>query len=569
MLTVKSFRGQITQGTGTSSLTTNSTWTSRTSAADNFWYSVTYGNGLFVAVSASGTGNRVMTSPDGVVWTSRTSAANSSWYGVTYGNGLFVAVSITGVSSNRVMTSPNGFTWTLRTTPVNNAWISVTYGNGLFVAVSYDGVNNSVMTSPDGITWTSRTTNNNSWQNVTYGNGLFVAVAASGTNDRVMTSPDGITWTTRTTNNNVWVGVAYGNGLFVAVSVTGTGNRVMTSPDGITWTSRTSAANNDWNSVKYGNGLWVAVASTGTGNRVMTSPDGITWTSQTSAANNFWTTVTYGKGLFVAVSTDGTNNRVMTSWISAVASPVLSIDPSTKFVTYNSTYPSTVLPPYTGGTGNILTYNPNTNVVTWNNATVSYPTNDLFTLTCQDYGSTIKANNVMVPATSFINGDFTLAAGAASAIYTTTVYNPKTSSITGVTFYQRLAGVYTGTTGQVGLYQYAGVTGTLLASSTNDTALYKQTAGTFFSKAFTNPLTIPPGDYIIAFLHNASATTTAPILGGINTIAGFTNIPSFNLLNGAKFSGFRTTQTTMPNPLMWSNLTQTAPAPVSPWAVLY
>ena len=37
-------------------------WTIRTSAADNNWYSVTYGNGLFVAVAATGTGNRVMTS---------------------------------------------------------------------------------------------------------------------------------------------------------------------------------------------------------------------------------------------------------------------------------------------------------------------------------------------------------------------------------------------------------------------------------------------------------------------------------------------------------------------------
>ena len=31
------------------------TWTSRTSAADNGWRSVAYGNGLFVAVAASGT----------------------------------------------------------------------------------------------------------------------------------------------------------------------------------------------------------------------------------------------------------------------------------------------------------------------------------------------------------------------------------------------------------------------------------------------------------------------------------------------------------------------------------
>ena len=58
-------------------------WTSRTSAADNKWFGVTYGNGLFVAVAQSGTDNRVMTSPDGITWTSRTSAVNNNWSSVT------------------------------------------------------------------------------------------------------------------------------------------------------------------------------------------------------------------------------------------------------------------------------------------------------------------------------------------------------------------------------------------------------------------------------------------------------------------------------------------------------
>ena len=83
---------------------TGITWTSRTSAADNNWYDVTYGNGTFVAVAITGIGNRVMTSPDGITWTSRTSAADNAWYGVTYGNGTFVAVSYTG-TGNRVMTT--------------------------------------------------------------------------------------------------------------------------------------------------------------------------------------------------------------------------------------------------------------------------------------------------------------------------------------------------------------------------------------------------------------------------------------------------------------------------------
>ncbi len=253
----------------------------------------------------------------GITWTSQTSAANNTWTSVTYGNGLFVAVASAGPGSgNRVMTSPNGIAWTIRTSAVDNFWSSVTYGNGLFVAVAWSGTNNRVMTSPDGITWTHRASAaDNGWRSVTYGNGLFVAVASTGPGSalRVMTSPNGITWTSRRAPvNNAWLSVTYGNGLFVAVSLDGTLYRVMTSPDGITWTHRTAAVNNDWLSVTYGNGLFVAVATSGSDNRVMTSPDGITWTSRTSAANNTWTSVTYGDGLFVAVSLDGTN-RVMTS----------------------------------------------------------------------------------------------------------------------------------------------------------------------------------------------------------------------------------------------------------------
>ncbi len=302
------------------------TWTSRTSAADNNWSSVIYGNGLFVAVSTTGAGNRVMTSPDGINWTSRTSAADNPWTSLTYGNGLFVAVSNSG-TGNRVMTSPNGINWTSRSSSADNNWNSVTYGNGIFVAVASSGTGNRVMTSPDGVNWTSRSSaSDEGWLSVTYGNGLFVAVGFGLSSNKVMTSPDGITWTSRTSadDNKWWFSVTYGNGLFVAVAGTGTSNRVMTSPDGITWISRSSAANNSWNSVTYGNGRFVAVSSDGIGNRVMTSPDGITWTSRTSASDNSWSSVTYGNGLFAAVAYSGIGNRVMTS-SPALVTPSLSI----------------------------------------------------------------------------------------------------------------------------------------------------------------------------------------------------------------------------------------------------
>ena len=298
------------------------TWTTSQTGCDQTWISVTYGNGVFVAVGNDG----MMSSPDGITWTIRSTAEYSNWTSVTYGNSLFVVV-----ASNKVMTSPDGIAWTSRTAAADNYWNSVTYGNGLFVAVAGSGTGNRVMTSPDGIAWTSQTSAaDNEWYSVTYGNGLFVAVAFSGTGNRVMTSPDGIIWTSRTAGtNNSWTSVTFGNGLFVAVAYSGTGNRVMTSPNGITWTSRTAAAGNAWRSVTFENNLFVAVSNDGTGNRVMTSPDGIAWTSQTSAADNYWNGVSYGNGLFVAVASNGQGNRVMTSpdgitWTSVTYMPGLA-----------------------------------------------------------------------------------------------------------------------------------------------------------------------------------------------------------------------------------------------------
>ena len=314
-------------------------WTLRTSPADINWNSVTWGGPAgsekFVAVSATGTGNRVMTSPDGVTWTIQTSAADNKWSSVTWGGpapGLFVTVSITG-TGNRVMTSPDGVNWTIRASAADNSWPSVTWGGpspGLFVAVGYFGTGNRVMTSPDGVNWAiGVSAADNNWRSVTWGGPVgskkFVAVAYGGTSDRVMTSPDGVTWSIRTSAaDNAWFSVTWGGpspGLFVAVSKSGTGNRVMTSPDGFTWTIRASAADNQWGSVTWGGPAgsekFVAVSDSGTGNRVMTSPDGINWTTQMSPADNSWNSVTWGgpagSKKFVAVAYGGTSDRVMTS----------------------------------------------------------------------------------------------------------------------------------------------------------------------------------------------------------------------------------------------------------------
>jgi hypothetical protein len=285
------------------------TWTSPTSGVPlNQWRSVTYGAGLFVAVSANGT-NRVMTSPDGITWTARVAAEANQWQSVTYGNGVFVAVSDNG--TNRVMTSSDGITWTARAASgtADNSWRSVTFGDGKFVATSPLGTNRVMVSSDNGATWTQPTTlpPTQSWFAVTYGNGVFVAVSTDGTN-RVMTSPDGITWTPRSAAaNNSWFSVTYGDGVFVAVAYDGA-NRVMTSTDnGATWVQPAVAPSTEpWYSVTYGNGVLIAVAWTS--NKVMTSTDnGATWTSSTSTVSSVWNSVTYANGVFLAVADTGSS----------------------------------------------------------------------------------------------------------------------------------------------------------------------------------------------------------------------------------------------------------------------
>jgi len=271
------------------------------------WYSVAYGNGIFVAAGPAGA--MTATDPAGT-WTNAISVPSGSWSSVTYGSpaGIFVAVSTNGL----VMTAtvPTG-TWTTATGPQAGVWNSVTYGNGLFVAVSTQPPYVMWATVPSG-TWTVAIPQIGGWNSVAYGNGLFVAVSDVAPYVMWASDPRGTWYTATGPLPGHWNSVIYVNGVFVAVGQ----NVVMaaTDPRG-TWTLASSVPDGPWNSVSYGNGLFVA---TETGNTVMTATDPTgTWTL-TSSLSGDWRSVTYANGLFVAV---GPGNLVMTSsdgfnWIS-------------------------------------------------------------------------------------------------------------------------------------------------------------------------------------------------------------------------------------------------------------
>jgi alpha-tubulin suppressor-like RCC1 family protein len=301
---------------------------SQTTPNTNAWKSITYSGdlNLFVAISNTGTNNRIMTSDDGWNWTAQTSAANNDWTSICWSSDLdlFVAVAKSG-TGNRIMTSSDGITWTSQTSPADNDWTSVCWSEDLllFVAVASSGTNNRVMTSADGINWTLRTNSiDNNWTSVCWGNiGLFVAISNTGTNNRIMTSNNGVNWTIRTSPaNNNWSSICWANnmGLYIAVASSGTNNRIMTSSDGINWTLRTNSINNNWKSICYSPELNLAVVISNTDtNGIMKSTDGINW-SNINIPNKNWEAICWSNqlGIFTAVSSSANTDDVIISNIT-------------------------------------------------------------------------------------------------------------------------------------------------------------------------------------------------------------------------------------------------------------
>lgn len=70
----------------------------------------------------------------------------------------------------------------------------------------------------------------------------------------------------------------------------------------------------------------------------------------------------------------------------------------------------------------------------------------------------------------------------------------------------------------IALYSYSGGTLTLVASTTNDGNIWKGATGTAQTKAFSSTYSAAPGIYYVAFLWNASATITVPVLGAASDV---------------------------------------------------
>jgi hypothetical protein len=303
-------------------------WIVQKPSEDTDWYGIAWSPELklFAAVGGpSSTGNRIMTSPNGIDWTSRTDVgtALAIWLRICWSPGLslFCAVASFGGTGN-IMTSPDGITWTLRTAPNTNQLLDVCWSPelSLFVTVAGTGTGDRVNTSSDGINWTARATPSDIlWDAVIWSPelSLFVAVAdASGSANNVMTSPDGIAWTLRTSaGDKPWRSIDWSPALGRFVAVTTGVQGVMYSANGINWDYSNATPGVAWRHVVWAAELelFVALAENAV-DGIMSSPDGINWTRHTAPIQNNWYGIAWAPEImtFACVAFSGVGNRVMT-----------------------------------------------------------------------------------------------------------------------------------------------------------------------------------------------------------------------------------------------------------------
>ena len=188
------------------------TWTSTSSSA--IFATIldgAYGNGVFVLLGFS----KLVISGNLTDW-STSSIPVYNWTSVSFGNGLFVAVAD---GTNVAAVSTNGINWSLITLPTNSFWQDVSYGAGTFVTISgsVDAATSRCLSitgaSLEGATFEKITILSESWlTDYTSDNGAY-SIAIDG-NDVTVTKNSSAKYYLSTENE--WYKAAYHKGGSIA-----------------------------------------------------------------------------------------------------------------------------------------------------------------------------------------------------------------------------------------------------------------------------------------------------------------------------------------------------------------
>ena len=359
---------QITTSSAAYSFDGGVTWNASTLPFNTSWTSVTYGNGVFVAVD--GLNGSAYSFNGGAYWLGIYTTANLITTGVTYGNGKFVTICSSSNISETLIIKPNPTTETLNKTKTLNSSISyitnsnlqnytsTAHGNGIYVAIN--NVGNTALCSNDGKTWSASTLPGSSFWQVTFAKNRFVAVSQSAVGAY---SFDGVNWTATTLHTSgtyFWRGVTWDSNRKLFVSFDINLFKLITSADGITWSAPFGTLPYQCNQiVSSSTGTWIVIA--GSGSYAYSTDGGLTWTSSTFPVGfrNTGQYITYGNGKFVAIQN---NSNVITyssdgiTWTNAT----VAIDTTCYNVDFNSINNNFV----TVGTNNTLYYSTN-NINNW------------------------------------------------------------------------------------------------------------------------------------------------------------------------------------------------------------
>lgn len=221
------------------------TWTSGTFPS-GYYYTLTFGNGIFVAMEGDDCNGRSAYSSDGENWTSTLTSSATCWEDIAYANGTFVAV-----GGHYIDYSPDGQTWT---TAINNpigltnGFNSVAYGDGKFIAItggSSTPTSEIYTSTDDGRLWTgindNPVINAGDWQTVTFGGGTWLLTSMYGnhlTYEAAVSTDGGVTWTGTPHDANQVRDVVYVDGTFVGVGskLHIDNNNTSTTPQATWWT---------------------------------------------------------------------------------------------------------------------------------------------------------------------------------------------------------------------------------------------------------------------------------------------------------------------------------------------
>jgi hypothetical protein len=311
------------------------------------WYSVAFGNGVFVMVSNDNFQAR--STDNGLTWSYATTQLSGSWTRVAFGNGVFVMISYNG---NQARSTDNGLTWSYATTQLAGTWYSVAFGNGVFVMVSYDN-NHQARSTDNGVTWSYATTQlAGTWTRVAFGNGVFVMV---GIDSQARSTDNGVTWSYASTQlSGGWTNMAFGNGVFVVISYDN--SQARSTDNGLTWSYDTSQLSGTWHSIAFGNGVFVVISYNG--NQARSTDNGLTWSYSTTQLSGAWNSVAFGNFTYTYSLSDSVSlvvrplsvtNRVLSSDVYTSISFANAADAA--FWGFDSreglTYSLTATPPWT------------------------------------------------------------------------------------------------------------------------------------------------------------------------------------------------------------------------------